>query len=255
MSASFCRTHFNIFRWGQTWLPTPTQPISFRLLFPKNLVFLRPFNGLITCGQKTRPWSEVDIEVDKKLYTTFYEQWDLCSWQQTFETIVLPGHRGCLGDMKISQKIRTKDLHFGAPYILILYTEWTKGTSGRLEIDLFWDRESVTKVRLTSCTNQCGVRRNVRRKEGRGRKGVKVVGRRSRRVRTPVRAFPRNFLTRWPSPTWLWQQQKEYKVVLQRTFSDERLLTRSGRAKTRICGQRCFWRHYTRLLVARKSRI
>ena len=28
-----------------------------------------------------------------------------------------------------------------------------------------------------------------------------------------------------------------------------------GKTKTRICGLRCFWRHQTRLLVARKSRI
>ena len=143
--ASFCRTHLTFFVEDRLDFPPQHSQSLSDSFFQKVLFFLRPFNGLITRGQKTRPWSEVDIEVDKKLYTTFYKQGDLCSWQQTFETIVLPGHRGFLGDMKISQKIRTKDSHFDAPYILILSTEWTKGTSGRPEIDLFWDRESSQK--------------------------------------------------------------------------------------------------------------
>ena len=242
MPASFCRTHLTFFVEDRLDFPPQHSQSLSDSFFQKVLFFLRPFNGLITRGQKTRPWSEVDIEVDKKLYTTFYEQWDLGSRQQTFETIVLPGHRGFLGDMKISQNIRTKDLRFDAPYILILSTEWTKGTSGRPEIDLFWDRESVTKVRLTSCCQSMRRQTKCEEEEGEGKEGGQVVERRNRRVRTPVRAFPRNFLTRRSSPTWQWQQQKEYKVGLQRTSSDKRLLPRSGKDKNRIYGQRCFGR-------------
>ena len=100
----------------------------------------------------------------------------------------------------------------------------------------------VTKVRLTSCCQSMRRQTKCEEEEGEGKEGGQVVERRNRRVRTPVRAFPRNFLTRRSSPTWQWQQQKEYKVGLQRTSSDKRLLTRSGKDKNRICGQRCFWR-------------
>ena len=82
------------------------------------------------------------------MYTTFYEQWDLGSRQQTFETIVLPGHCGFLEDKseyKIKRLILWRTIHSYSFYWMNkrhLRTTWNW---------LVLRQRIVTKVRLASC--------------------------------------------------------------------------------------------------------